>query len=140
MLSLTSQHALRAIVYLAQESDDQLVAGNRIAAKTGVPSKYLSKILGDLTRANVLHSVRGKLGGFRFARPTSRISLFEVIAPFERPEQRRCPFQNKKCRDSNPCVAHESWKKVRDAEERFLKTTTVREVALGKEKKKKRKR
>jgi len=59
MLSLTSEYALRALIYLTQHESDWPIPGHRIAEQTKIPSKYLSKILCDLVRINVLKIFAG---------------------------------------------------------------------------------
>ncbi len=130
MLSRTSEYALRALIHLAQHEEECPVSGARIAAETDVPPKYLSKILGDLARAGVLESAPGKTGGFRLALPAKQISLLDVLLPFEQFERRRCPFGNHVCSDVNPCNAHDKWKKVIETEQRFLRKTSVHDIAL----------
>jgi Rrf2 family iron-sulfur cluster assembly transcriptional regulator len=132
MLSTTSQYALRAIIYLAQHETDWPIPGSEIANKAGVPVKYLAKILGDLTREGVLDASRGKGGGFRLARSSQEIKLVEVLAPYERFDGRQCPFDNKKCSDRDPCLAHNRWKKVMEQYQRFLGNTSVASVAFEK--------
>lgn len=129
MLMRTSQYALRALIYLAQNEDAWPIPGAQIAAETGVPTKYLSKVLGDLVRCGVLDSAPGRTGGFRLRRPAAKIRLFDVLAPFEHFERRECPFGNRVCSDTNPCGAHDSWKKVVGAQQDFLRETSLREVA-----------
>ena len=130
MLSLSGQYALRAMIYMAQHVEDWPIPGRVIAEETAVPPKYLSKILGDLVRHGVLTSTRGKTGGFTMRRTPERTRLHDVLVPFEQFQQRGCPFQNKRCSDSNPCLAHEQWKHVVEAEMDFLKNTTVQEIAI----------
>lgn len=130
MLSLTSEYALRALIHLAQHEEDCPMSGAHIAAETEIPPKYLSKILGDLARAGVLDSSPGKTGGFRLGRSAKKISLLEVLLPFEQFERRRCPFGNHECSDLNPCNAHDKWKKVIETEQRFLRDTSVYDIAL----------
>lgn len=130
MLSRTSEYALRALIHLAQHEEDWPISGGHIAAETGIPPKYLSKILGDLARTGILESSPGKTGGFRLRRSAKQLSLLEVLAPFEPFEHRRCPFGNHECSDLHPCKAHDQWKKVIDTEQRFLKKTTVHDIAL----------
>ncbi len=130
MLSRTSEYALRAVIHLAQHEADWPVSGARIAESTGIPPKYLSKILGDLARVGILNSSPGKTGGFRLGRPAKQLTLSEVLAPFEQFEHRRCPFGNQECSDVNPCLAHDQWKKVIETEQRFLLKTTVHDIAL----------
>ena len=131
MLTLTGEYALRAMIYLAQQTDDRPISSNRIAEQTGVPAKYLSRILGDLVRAGVLDSLRGRGGGFQMIRSPVQVSLYEVLAPFEESKRpRRCPFGNALCNEADPCLAHHRWKKVLEARQRFLQTTSLYSVAV----------
>ena len=129
MLSLTSEYALRAMVYLAEHEADWPVPAGTIARKTKIPAKYLSKILRDLVRNDVLTSAPGKTGGFRFRRTARRTVLYDVLSPFEQFGVSRCPFGNRKCGDEDPCMAHSRWKKVVEAQQRFLSRTTVSDGA-----------
>jgi len=130
MLSRTSEYALRAAIHLAQHEEDWPVSGARIAKSTGIPPKYLSKILGDLARVGILSSSPGKSGGFCLGRPANQLPLSQVLAPFEPFEHRRCPFGNQDCNEAHPCLAHDQWKKVIETEQRFLLKTTVHDIAL----------
>lgn len=130
MLSRTSEYALRALIHLTQNEKDWPISGARIAGEASIPPKYLSKILSDLARAGVLESFPGKTGGFRLGRPSKQLSLYEILAPFEQFERRRCPFGNQECSELNPCGAHDQWKKVIENEQRFFLKTTVHDIAL----------
>ncbi len=130
VLSLTSHHALKALIYLAQREKDLPLTGAQIAEATGIPPKYLSKILGDLVRSGVLDSAKGKRGGFSFSKPTAETNLMEVLAPFEHMVQKRCPFANQECSDADPCGAHAQWKSVLNNFRDFLQKTSVYEVSL----------
>lgn len=132
MLTRTSEYALRAMIYLAEHKNGRLVPGNRIAAQTNIPSKYLSKILGDLVRAGVLEAAPGKTGGFRMSGSPNDIRLTEVLAPFEPmlASLRPCPFGKKVCSDEDPCPGHDRWKHVRDTYSRFLEQTSVHDIAV----------
>jgi Rrf2 family protein len=130
MLSLTSQYALRALIHLAVHVDQWPIPGNQIAEGAEIPAKYLSKVLGDLVRVGVLTSSRGIGGGFRMLHPPKETRLIDVLAPFEQFERRRCPFGNKECGDHEPCLAHDRWKKVIEAEQGFLRRTSVYDVAF----------
>ncbi len=130
MLSLTSHYALRAMVHLAKHSEEWPITGAVIAEEAGIPAKYLSKILGDLVRAGILESTRGKSGGFRMTLSPKKTMLVDVLAPFEQLDRRRCPFENLACDSEDTCLAHDRWMKVVDARSRFLEHTSVYDVAL----------
>ncbi len=129
MLKLTSKYALRAMIYLAQHRADWPIPGRRIAEQTGIPRKYLSNILGDLTRAGVLRSSPGRTGGFRLSRPAKETRLLAVLEPFEQFTHDQCPFDNEACGKENPCRAHVKWMKIIEARHHFLEGTSVEEIA-----------
>ena len=131
MLSKTSEYALRAMIYLAQHADDWPIPGRQIAAQARIPTRYLQKILGDLARVKVLDASPGKTGGYRLRLPAAKTKLFDVLAPFERFDDSRCPFGNEVCSDANPCHAHARWKVVVETQQRFLSDMTVVDITDG---------
>lgn len=130
-MTRTGEYALRAMIFIAQSDESKAIPGRTIAKGTGIPFKYLQKILGDLTRGGMLTSAPGKTGGFQLCRPARRITLRDVLAPFERLQTAQCPFANVVCSDSAPCRAHREWKKVVETEQRFLQKTTIADVTAG---------
>ena len=138
MISLTGQYALRSVIFLAQNAADAPFSGKRIAVDTGIPPKYLSKVLGDLARCGVLDSAPGKTGGFRLRLPAKETCLLDVLTPFERFGQQQCPFGNHACSDENPCLAHDQWKTVVEAQRLFFLRTSVQEIAVEASAKKRR--
>jgi len=129
MLTTTSEYALRAMVALGGGGADAVPSG-QLARESGVPRKYLSKILSDLVRAGLLRAGRGPGGGFRLARAADAIRLFEICNPFEpAPSKPMCPLGQAVCNDTAPCGAHERWKVVRAAYDRFLLGTTLADLA-----------
>lgn len=133
MLTRTSEYALRAMIHLVLHGQDGLIPGGQIATETGVPRKYLSKILADLVRAGVLEASPGKTGGFRLAVSPKKVRLIEVLTPFEPvlADRRPCPFGNEVCSDDDPCAGHDRWTDVRDAYSRFLHETSIEDIALA---------
>ena len=136
MFSRSGQYALRAMVYLTQHGQDGPVTAARIAREVDIPRQYLSTLLSTLVRAGLLVSAPGARGGFRLARPPRRIRLVEIVEPFEALSRRDdiCPFGNIQCGDDNPCAGHTRWKKVKEAYFRFLRETSIHEVAFPSDK------
>lgn len=129
MLSMTAQYALRAFVFIATRDGDGPVLAKEIAAHTGVPPHYLSRILRDAVRAGLLDSARGVGGGFRLVKPSSKIRLIEILGPFDDVLDRsKCPFGQPRCNDSHPCGFHEYWKPISTAYRRMLEETTLDEI------------
>jgi Rrf2 family transcriptional regulator, nitric oxide-sensitive transcriptional repressor len=84
MISQTAQYALRAIVCLAIKPNVSLTT-QQLAEMTKVPSKYLSKVMQALARANLVTSKPGKQGGFSLKATPSEISLLTVVDAIDSP-------------------------------------------------------
>ena len=81
-LSQTAGYAILAMSCL-DPSGKRRVLAREIAARSGVPSPYLSKLLHALGRAKLIQAKRGYRGGFLFARPPDRIRLLDVVEAVE---------------------------------------------------------
>jgi Rrf2 family protein len=57
----------------------QALPASRLAEYHGVPSAYLAKHLQALSRGGILESVPGPKGGYRLARPSSEITMLDVV-------------------------------------------------------------
>lgn len=79
MLSQQSRYALKALFFLAERNAGKPVPSAEIAAASNVPRKFLEAILLDLKIAGIVHSTRGKAGGYTLARPAEKITFGEVI-------------------------------------------------------------
>ncbi len=129
MLSQTAEYALRAALYLAGQGEQGPVPVGEMAQALGIPQNYLSKTLHVLARNGILTSVRGKGGGFQLARPPERIPLLDVVAPFDRLEERQqCLLQRRDCSDGAACAAHGRWKAVAAQVATFFRTTTIADI------------
>jgi Rrf2 family protein len=79
MLSQQARYALKALFFLASENADRPLPTAEIAAASNVPRKFLEAILLDLKIAGIIHSTRGKSGGYMLARTPEEITFGEVI-------------------------------------------------------------
>lgn len=131
MLSNTAEYALRAMVSLSRAEPGKVMLGRDLSALTGVPAKYLSKILLDLNRAGMVSAVRGQGGGYRLSRDAKNIRLIEVVEIFDRPRAHpRCLLSfDKECSDEAGCSAHDRWKLVRTVYLDFLDSTTLSDIS-----------
>ena len=78
MLSKTAEYALRAVVWLAHDPGQQQLA-DELARQTGVPRRYLHKLLQDLVKAKLVHSQSGPRGGYALARSPAKITVLDVV-------------------------------------------------------------
>lgn len=128
MLSQTSQYALRTVLHLAGLPAGVRGSAVELAGSMGIPHNYLSKTLHQLARAGVVAGTRGKHGGFVLARPPHRITLVEVVAPFQDVGARSCLLGRPTCSDVRPCPVHAHWKDVAQRVAEFFSGTTVEDL------------
>ena len=132
MLTQRSRYALRAMLYLAEQTaGGPPVPMNRIAVSANVPRKFLEIILAELRDAGLLHSHRGKMGGYCLSRPKHLISLGDIVRTIEGPlalvpcvsrsAYRRCAD----CKDEATCAIRHAMMRVRDETARILDGTSL---------------
>ena len=88
MVSTKGRYALRVMLDLAMQKQEEYVSLNDIAQRQKISMKYLESIVGMLNKAGLLQSRRGKDGGYRMARLHGRGRLRPgVRASGELPDQ-----------------------------------------------------
>lgn len=78
-LTTRGHYSVKALLDLTLQSGRRPVSVNTIAARQGLPSPYLEKLLIDLRRAGIVESVRGPQGGYRLAKAPKDISLGHIL-------------------------------------------------------------
>lgn len=132
MLTQRSRYAMRAMLFLAtQPAGSDPIPMHRIAASANVPRKFLELILADLREASLIHSHRGKAGGYCLSRPRHLISLGEIIRVIEGPlalvpcVSRTAYRPCKDCKDEASCAIRLAMARVRDETARILDGTSL---------------
>jgi Rrf2 family iron-sulfur cluster assembly transcriptional regulator len=130
VLSTTAEYALRALISLAREPE-KATLGRDLAASSGVPANYLSKILLDLKKAGFVQAVRGTGGGYRLGRPPEEVRLMDVVEFVDGAAARPgCLLAGSNaCSDDDPCLVHDRWGEVRDRYVAFLESTTLADIS-----------
>ena len=78
-ITAQEEYGLRCLLQLARIPQHPLVSVKVIAAKEGLSHAYAEKLLRILSKAGLVHSVRGLKGGYMLNRPASAITLGEVV-------------------------------------------------------------
>ena len=81
-LQVNTMLALYSVIEFAADPERHIPA-SEIADKYGVSPHHLAKVLAELVRADIVESVRGVGGGYRFVANPRRLTLLDVILLFE---------------------------------------------------------
>lgn len=71
-------YAIEAVLYIAYNGSQGRISSKEIAAKQGMPPRYLEQIMQRLVRQGILKGVRGPQGGYLLAREKRRISIADI--------------------------------------------------------------
>ena len=135
MLTRKSKYGLKALLMLAEESDQRPVLIADLAERQRLPKKFLEAILLELKRHGLLHSKKGKGGGYFLSRDPSQVTLGQVIRILDGPlalipcVSQTAYVKCEECLDEQTCGIRLAMKEVRDATAQILDNTTL--VALN---------
>jgi Rrf2 family iron-sulfur cluster assembly transcriptional regulator len=79
MLSRKGLLAIAAVVDVALQKDDQPISAKTLAARHGLPPRYLETVLQALVRGGVLKGVRGPHGGYLLARERHGVTANHIL-------------------------------------------------------------
>ena len=82
-LSLRGEYALRALIDLGLNYNENVVRIQAISKRQSIPQRFLEQILNDLKSGGFVESKRGVAGGYRLARPPEELGLAAVVRHVE---------------------------------------------------------
>jgi Rrf2 family protein len=135
MLTRKSKYGLKALLVLAEEKDRGPMLISELADRHRMPKKFLEAILLDLKKHGLLHSKKGKGGGYFLSRDPSQITLGQVIRILDGPlalipcVSQTAYVKCEECVDEQTCGIRLAMKDVRDATAQILDHTSL--VALN---------
>jgi Rrf2 family protein len=134
MLSKKCKYAIHALVYLAERYQQGPVHIQEIADAQHIPKKFLEAILLELRNAKVLHSKKGKGGGYYLYKKPEDVNLIEIIRLMDGAiAMLPCVSLNyyepcEECKDEKTCGIRDSFLGVRDETLRILSESTLAKI------------
>ncbi len=134
-MNITSKgrYALRVMLDLAQHPDDGFVSLKTVAERQGISMKYLEAIVGNLKKAELLDSTRGKEGGYRLSRAPADYTVEEILHAIE---DNLAPVSCIKdgsiqCDRAAACQTLPMWKELDEITNAYLNTVTLEDLLTG---------
>lgn len=134
MFSKACEYGIRAATYIATQSlQDRRVSLKEIAAEIDSPVAFTAKILQQLSRNNIVESVKGAYGGFEVSvAKMSSINISAIVNAIDGDNiYAGCAFGLRKCNASKPCPVHDKFVTIRDELKVMLDTTNLLELTKG---------
>lgn len=116
MFSKTCEYALRALIYITQQTKDGGRVGIKdIASGIDSPEYFIAKILQDLSRKGFVQSAKGPTGGFYLDDISLNRSLADIVKEIDGDKIfTGCALGLKECSETHPCPVHNEFKHIRN--------------------------
>ncbi len=134
MFSKACEYGIRAAIYIARHSvEDKRVSLKDIAREIDSPEAFTAKILQQLSRNNIIGSVKGPSGGFMIEKKNmSKIKLSQIVSALDGDAVfKGCGLGLKACSEKHPCPVHYKFKAIREELQSMLETTSLYELSQG---------
>ena len=125
----STELAIRAALYLAQQAPGKLTPVREIAEEIGVSETYLAKIAHRLVSAGLVRSFRGPGKGMEIGRAPEKITLLLLVNAVQGSlGHDQCVLGLALCNSDEPCALHAEWLPLRDAIFGILEKTTLADL------------
>ncbi len=132
VVSRGADYAIRAVLDLASQPEDQRTVTEQIAGRQEIPVAFLSKVVAQLTQSGLLRTHRGAAGGVFLARPADDINLRQVLEAVQGPivlNQCTAPYDG--CPKAATCPACRVFLEAQRSLQETLERTSLAELANG---------
>ena len=130
IISKRCVHGILAAVYIASQPPGEYIQIAVIADKLKISFHFLTKVLQQLTQRGILLSYRGPHGGVMLAKPSSDVTLYELIDSIDGDQIfNTCMLGLNGCGHETPCPLHDAWSETRTKLKQLALKTTLAELA-----------
>jgi len=130
-ISTKGEYGIRAMLYIAMQSERGSVTSHQIARHQDIPEPYLRQILAVLSKERLILSNRGPQGGHILGRPAAEITLRHILMILEGQTTSVDQILALPCKigvGSEYCAIREVFLEVKQAVERILSSTTLADL------------
>jgi Rrf2 family protein len=115
------------MIFVAQKSKDGSRIGIREIAKgTGAPEHFIAKIMQELSRKKLVHSIKGPRGGFYMDRFDLQTSLADIVKALDgNAIYHDCVLGLKTCNEKKPCPVHDQYRAIKKNLIQMIEENTI---------------
>lgn len=138
MFSKTCEYGIKAVLYIASQSlENKRVKIGDIVQNIDSPEAFTGKILGVLSRNEIINSRTGPNGGYEINQKNIHlITVADIIKAIEGNDFfEGCVLGLSHCNPNEPCPMHNTIDPIRNKTKIDLQATTIHDLTIGLEKK-----
>lgn len=128
-LTTKGRYGMRLVLDVAQHGNERPVSMSEVSLRQDISLKYLERLVGELQRAGIVRSLRGRVGGHVLAMAPDRITVGDVVRTLEgESPDLPCGSNRLACPRSVHCLTRAIWVAADQAMFEKLDSVTVQDI------------
>jgi len=130
-LTTKGRYGMRLVLDIAQHEKYGPVSMAETSLRQDISAKYLERLVGELQRAGIVKSLRGREGGHLLAMPPEKITVGDIVRVLEgESAQLACSHNRLSCPRSVHCLTRTIWVAADQAMFEKLDSVTVQDILV----------
>ena len=127
-ISTKGRYALRVMIDIAKNSNNDFVSINSISERQNISNKYLEQIISKLSKANLLITSRGHTGGYKLSKKPSEYKVGEILRVAEGDLNIIDCVKNNSCPRKSICNTYFFWEGLDKVINEYVDSYTLEEL------------
>ena len=127
-LTTKGRYAVMAMADLALFKDNGPTSLTDISLRQNISLPYLEQIFRKLRIAGIVKSIRGRNGGYLYAKDPSIVSIKEIMNAVEEDMDATSCNGLSTCRDGKKCNTHNLWQELNQVVDNYLSKITINKL------------
>lgn len=128
-ISTKGRYALRVMIDLALNSNENFIALKEIAKRQDITVKYLEQIVALLNKAGFLETARGNSGGYKLAKEPKDYIVGDILRATEGDlAPIICLTEDGVCQRKQICKTYSFWKGLDDVINDYIDSKTLEDL------------
>lgn len=128
-ISTKGRYALRVMIDIATNSNGEYISVKDISTRQNISKKYLEQIMTMLSKANLIETTRGNVGGYKLTKTPEEYKIGDILrategelAPID------CLVDEKFCNRKNECKTFAFWEGLDNVINQYIDSITLSEL------------